>query len=265
MAKQDLPSFRYPPVVEVVMGVQFSPLGRLLAPYSGLFWQRVREHYPNCREQPPIVPQKEDLSGPAHQGTGSIGITATFVPDLPRLLFENTSGEWLIQLQKDRFLHNWRKSGELPYPRYPAVKDRFFQQYGIFQAFLDQNNLGPLELNQYELTYLNHIAPWNEGEAIGEIFPDFNWRRGARFLNSLPESLNLAITFTAPDQNSRLRMTARTALNREKQRIVVLDLTVRGYDEVSRLEQWFDSAREWIVQAFKDVTSEQCHQQWQAL
>ncbi|MFQ5734475.1 MAG: hypothetical protein ACE5KM_21275, partial [Planctomycetaceae bacterium] len=49
------------------------------------------------------------------------------IPDLPRVFFEDESGNWLIQIQRDRFLHNWRVStDESEYPRYPEVSRRFF-------------------------------------------------------------------------------------------------------------------------------------------
>ena len=42
----DLPDFGNPPVTEVVLGVQFGTLDRLLAPHLGLVWTEFRDQFP---------------------------------------------------------------------------------------------------------------------------------------------------------------------------------------------------------------------------
>jgi uncharacterized protein (TIGR04255 family) len=256
----DLPSFENPPVVEVVMGVQFQPLNSLQVPHFGRFWETVRPKYSECTEKPPIVSQIEDLGRPGALKDSSLQISQ--VPPIPRVWFECPSGEWLIQLQRDRFLHNWRSSGENPsYPRYPTVRDAFFTQWSNFRRFVADEKLGNISITQLDITYLNHIAPWNEDSDLGQVFPDFRWREGDRLLGK-PEACNISCAFALPDNNSRLRATIKPGIHQEKGSLLQFELTVRGLPADDDHEGWFDSGRRWIVTAFADLTSGQWHEKW---
>ncbi len=257
----DLPSFNRPPVVEVVMGVQFQPLKQLQAPYFGLFWQTVRAEYSSCSENPPITPQLEDLGSPG--GLSDTKFQFSQVPPLPRVFFEDPSGQWLIQLQRDRFLHNWRCGpGEGGYPRYPAVREKFFSQWSSFQQFVADNQLGDINVTQLEITYLNHVAPWSEESEVGDVFPDFRWRKGNRFLGK-PEACNISCAFTSSDSPSRLRATVRPGIHPTKGNLLLFELTVRGVAENDDFESWFDGGRRQIVTAFADLTSDEWHKKWE--
>ncbi len=258
------PSFSKPPVVEVVMGVQFQSLSGLKAPHLGLFWETVRSTYSECSENVPIAPQIEDLSRPAGLRDPQLQLSQT--PPLPRIFFECATGEWLIQLQQDRFLHNWRSPGSTAeYPRYPAVREKFFSQWSNFQRFVAENKLGEISLAQLEITYLNHIAPWSTGSHFGEVFPDFRWREGSRLLAE-PEACNISCAFTSSDSPSRLRATVRPGIHREKGNVLLFDLTVRGVPPQDHdLESWFEEGRRWIVTAFVDLTSDEWHKKWERI
>jgi hypothetical protein len=93
--------------------------------------------------------------------------------------------------------------------------------------------------------------------------PDFSWRKIDRFLPA-PEGNNWTTTFLLPNQDGRLYIEAATAVHTQtKESSLQLTLTVRGIDESGKLElmsEWFDTAREWIVRAFTDITSEHMQQ-----
>jgi uncharacterized protein (TIGR04255 family) len=248
------------------MGVQFDPLP-LLLPYVGLFWETVRSSYPCCSENPPIAPQLEDLSRDAPPGAGKVTLAFSEVPLLPRGFFVSEAGNWLIQLQRDRFLHNWRSiSAADEYPRYEVVKERFLSQWGNFRRFVAENKdaLGSIRLTQCEITYLNHIGPWSTESDLGDVFPDFQWRKGDRLL-AKPDFYSVSCAFTSSEKRSRLRATIKPGVHKERGAILLLDLTVRGDPENSEgegLETWFDEGRRWIVTAFADLTSEKWHRTW---
>ena len=154
----NLPSFDRPPVNEVVMGVQFGTLDGLLAPHVGKFWATVESEYPRCSDNPPIIAILENFEKPGAVMRLRHSFTLSPTPDLPRIFLEDASGQWLIQIQRDRFLHNWRVGeDESEYPRYPEVKRRFFEQWARFQQFVQQNELGTIQITQLEITYLNRI------------------------------------------------------------------------------------------------------------
>jgi uncharacterized protein (TIGR04255 family) len=251
-----LASYERPPVVEVVMGVQFQALSALLSPHTGLFWETIRDQYPKCREVATLVEQKEDFSG----NVQAIGLNiAVEEPQVPRLWFEDDNGEWLVQLQRDRFLHNWRLTSKRPYPRYKAVKPAFLVRWKQFLAFVRKHKLGTVVPNQYEITYLNHIGL--EEAPLGDMFPDFRWNGDGKTIRA-PDSTAISCVFTAPDRKRRLRTSIRPARHKERGSIIVFELTVRGFDNEVSLGNWFDAGREWIVTAFDEMTSSDAHKQW---
>lgn len=242
------------------MGVQFSPLTSFLTPHVGLFWQTIRDRYPTCKEQPTIASRIEDLSKPGAITGDAIFELSASAP-LPRVFFESPSGDWLIQLQRDRFLHNWRLVTPNLYPRYPAAKSAFFAEWTKFSAFIRENDLGKIEPIQFEITYLNHIFPWNDVQDIGEVFPDLRWSSENKTIPP-PETTTVSRSFVSKDKKSRLRTTMRPARHTTHGSVIVFELTVRGFDADSGMEEWFDRGRAWIVTAFAELTSREWHAKW---
>src|SRR5690606_23663769 len=142
----------------------------------------------------------------------SIGTT----PDLPRVFLVDETGQWLIQIQRDRFLHNWRVSrdGER-YPRFPAVRQRFFDQWSRFEEFVAKNSLGAIEINQLEITYLNQIPLVSA--KLFDAFPDLQWRSDHKLAH--PESMEASYTFRQPDVPKRLRATIKPTINEGRHEI----------------------------------------------
>lgn len=254
------PSYENPPVIEVVCGVLFKSIESLLAPHLGVVWERYKSEYPNCREVPPLTPVIERFDEPRE---------AQFIfsdkPPLPRIWFVHSEGRGIIQIQRDRFLHNWKKvRPEDEYPRYHNVIGMFKDRLGQFRSFLFDNKLGDIEPLQYEMTYVNHIPQgegWRTTREIGKIFPDYGIREdNQRFLQE-PEGINWNTTFILPDQAGRLHVKIRNGMSLEYNvPILMIELTVRGIGKDKSQEDmwaWFDLAREWIVRGFADLTSEE--------
>ena len=111
---------------------------------------------------------------------------------LTRTWFETSDGNGLIQVQRDRFLHNWKKERDIDvYPHYDYVIGNFRRCLEKFEAFLQENKLGSIDPVQYELTYINHVPQgegWSTFGDLGNVFPDFSWRSAKRFLPQ-PEAL----------------------------------------------------------------------------
>jgi hypothetical protein len=186
------------------------------------------------------------------------------MPPLPRIWFARADDNGIIQVQRDRFLHNWRKvRPEDAYPRYHNVIQMFKDRLSVFRSFLRENKFESIEPLQYEMTYINHI-PRGEGwvnlSEIGNIFPDFSFRLNeTRFLPE-PEGINCRTSFVLPEKVGRLHVVIRNARKRDTGRpVLLLELTVRGISSDKSPEGmnlWFDVAREWIVRGFADLTGE---------
>jgi uncharacterized protein (TIGR04255 family) len=133
---QSLPEYGNPPVDEVVCGVLFEPIIGFLLPHFGLLWEKFRQEYPRCQEVAPLMPVVESPEQLPPQE-----IVVSEIP-LPRVWFLHDDGR-IIQVQRDRFLHNWRKLQPAnEYPRYRKVFHMFQDHFSTFQNFLSENELG---------------------------------------------------------------------------------------------------------------------------
>lgn len=257
----DLPHFKKPPVIEVVCGVTFRELPGLLTPHLGRLWERYRKEYPKCLEMPPLAHVIE-LGPPEHQ---EIALPETL--PMTRVWLVHSEETGIIQIQRDRFLHNWKKVREQDeYPEYSKVIEMFGDRLATFEAFLEEGALGTVHPVQYEMTYVNHIPfdeVWSKLSEIGVVLPDFSWRPGTKRFLPTPELFNWRSSFLLPTSAGRLHVSARTGRrSTDQEPVLVLDLTARGFPkDASRpaMWAWFDLAHEWIVRGFADITGEQMH------
>lgn len=121
-----LPEFGDPPVVETVLGVEFTPLAKWGVPHFGMFWDRIRDQYDHFEVQPPLP-----------------SIIETFgereFPNQPQMLFLSSndvrcwfidaSDRTLLQVQNNRFTFNWRKSEGVVYPRDENIRPEFERRW----------------------------------------------------------------------------------------------------------------------------------------
>ena len=252
-----LPDFDNPPVNEVVFGIQFNKLSKLKAPHTGILWEKLgREIYPECQEMAPLSHMIERFDEPT---LPSSPITIEGSPPLPRVFFINATQDHLLQIQQDRFHQNWRKlKSDDKYPRHKKLYPKFLESWKLFSLFINELDMGALEPNQYELTYVNHI-PRGEGWVnvidIEKIFPEFQCKTKDRFLPE-PENVFWQKIFRLPNDTGRLYTSLRLAMSKEsKDQIMIFDLTARGFIP-NEMDEWFGIAHEWIVRGFADLTGQ---------
>jgi len=259
--RASLPKFKNPPVIEVVFGVQFKKLEDLKAPHIGLLWQFIDKNtYPSFDLKPELTHRTESFG---NQSSDAISAEMFNIPPLPRVLFINKDNHNLVQVQSDRFLQNWRKLGaEGKYPSYNRLFPEFLKSWSQYQTFVKKENLGEILVDQYELTYVNHIPVdvfHKEVSGINEIFPSFN-AMPCKFLPT-PENVEWRKTFKFPENMGRLHASLKQVVNIQTQKqLYSFDLTARGY--ASDLEMWFNNAHKWIVTGFDELTSEKIHDVW---
>lgn len=262
-----LPEYEQPPVVETLLGVQFTPLAQFSIPHFGLYWAKIREDYPNYQVQPPLGPVIEQF-GAGLFTQPKIGVELVPVPEV-RCWFMGKSDTMLTQVQRDRFIHNWRKvKAEDVYVRYDNIKPKFTEEWKRFCEFLEEADLGTPEVNQCEVTYVNHIemgAGWKSYGELNKVVASWSGSYSGSFLPG-PESVNIGARYVLPDKKGRLYIEMQPAIRQQDAReILQLNLTARGKPESSNLKdilEWLDLGHEWIVRGFTDYTTKEMHDFW---
>jgi uncharacterized protein (TIGR04255 family) len=257
-----LPEYERPPIEEVAIGVQFEPLAKMRAAHFGGFWLKIRDRYPNSEEQLPLDPQIEQEAPPVP----AFAIRTGLIP--LRCWFLDSTGNELIQLQRDRFLRNWRQiRGDEPYPRYSHLIERFKREWTGFLKFLDEESLGPPKVNQCELTYINHLEPgagWKDYSELAKVFTVLR-EPGGGFLPE-PELQSWESRYRFPEGKGRLHVQAVPVFRaRDFKLILSLTLTARGAPGANSAENifaWFDFAHEWVVRGFDQLTQSSMHHFW---
>ena len=266
-ANLPIPRFDRPPVYETVLGLQFNPLKGFSIPHYGLYWGVIRGDYPTYEVHPPLSPAVERF-GSELRKNAKAGIEIVPVPDI-RTWFLNSDGTILLQVQKDRFLQNWRKAQEGDvYPHYDQLKPKYLQEWRTFCRFLEDLGIERPDVNQCEVTYVNHIdvdlGPRRYGE-LQTVVSCWSGKSSGNFLSD-PESVSFNSRYLLPEGKGRLHVTLQPAIRRsDAKEILRLNLTVRGRpksSEANDIAEWLDLGHEWVVRSFADVTTEEMHKIW---
>jgi uncharacterized protein (TIGR04255 family) len=268
-AEHDLPDFDNPPLVETVLSAQFDKLAGMRSVHFGLFWQCVRDEFPNVEEHAPLPPVFEQSGDVAPQA-----VQLRFDPEerlsLPRLWLLNKSGSEIMQIQNDRFIKNWRKGPEnADYPHYtPVLKPAFERSFKDFSAFADEQGLGPIKITQCEVTYVSHIVSgegWARRDEIEKIFTFWKQPSADDLYPGKPEDFGCRIRFPifGPEKEwiGRLHVEVQPALHiAENKPMYAMNLTARGMYGTGI--EFFDIGRRWIVKSFEQLTTEHMHAIW---
>jgi uncharacterized protein (TIGR04255 family) len=262
------PYYLRPPVTEVVIGAQFRPLDALVTAHIGLYWNTIRNKFPGVEEHGPvdhiIERQGGDLPPPPP------GLTLLSKPELPRTWFIDRAGTHLIQVQRDRFIYNWRKQKPSDtYDRFTPIKRQFLGYWNTFRTFLNSQHLQTPTIDQCELTYVNQIdsgAGWNSMADWGQLFINCGWNPKSGFLKT-PEAVRWAMHFVLPNQAGRLRVEAIPAVIPPEGKLTIrFSLTARGAPsgaDTAATSRWYEVAHESIVRGFADIVTEKADKLWQ--
>lgn len=267
-----LPEFGSPPVVEVALSVQFDSITKLNTPQIGLLWQEFRNRFPRTEEHAQLETAIERFGVlPSPRGVPRFQLLPS--PPAPRCWFLNELGTELVQVQHDRFVHNWRKTEHNDtYPRYEHVKETFSSELHRFSEALLREGLGELRPNQCEVTYVNHIVSgeaWNSHGQLAEVITLFALHYADEF-QPQPEDCRLSARYVIPDRVGnpvgRLHVAVEPVYrSSDDAPMFALTLTARGRplsDGLGGALEFLDLGREWIVRTFASITTPQMHAVW---
>lgn len=261
-----LPSFRKPPIVEVVTAVAFRRLPLGVVPMGELVRDVFLEHFPKVEERPPHDPPIERF------GVVADGPQFAFhagPPPLPRLWLTNEGEDELIQLQADWFACNWRRvEPEAEYARWPSRRAAFVRWFQAFADHCESKGLGAPVPTQCEVTYLNQVSPGETWEKHGELHKVLNLISEPP--GEMVEQVRGAWQWPIPSDGApigRLHLSAEPAYRRaDDSPIFTVNLTARGAPATPDLDgmlAFFNEGRRRIVTTFADVTTAEIQEEWE--
>src|SRR5258708_5390321 len=247
------PDFGKPPVSEVLMSVEFLPLQNWRPPHAGLYWGCIDAEYPKTDVQFPIASERERF-GDEYWVNQKLRVELA-QPESARYWFIGADPTRLIQVQRDRFIINWRKVADAaPYPRYhKSIRPRFEKEWKQFRGFVSDKTLGAIEVQQCEITYVNDIEQgqgWNTFNDFGALFAPWVGTVKDSFLPPL-QSLKLNGSFEMPNQQGRLNFVVhhlRRGLNGKE--VIQVQLIARGKPkstEDADIMAWIDALPDWLA------------------
>ena len=193
-------------------------------------------------------------------------------PFSPRVLFVSADGCQLVQVQPDRFGHNWRKQlGQETYPRFDPIIAAYRKELGVFLDFLHDEQLGPWAPDLVELIYVNEFLA-GEAPALRDspthLFSHYSSNYSDDFL-TCPEDVRLMerhLIRSGGRSLGRLTVSLEPATRTEDRQVVyILTLAARGAPfspDVDGAFAFFDVAHEWIVRSFTSLTTPEMHERW---
>lgn len=249
------PKYTDPPLVEVLCGVAFDPLPALQEPQVALFWHEQAERYPSLAIRPPL----RELRLPGQPNTV---VLAQNRPPMGRFWLSKSGSPWLLQIQSNRVIVNWRKKvgqSEHAYGGFPKVYRRFTEDFGRFSDFLQRNGMTN-SIRGYEVQYFGHI-PYSERmpgpEHADVVFPWLNWQPTAHLQDMV--EFRWSSTFSPPELPGVVSVSANT-LPRSPIHggpAIAMDIQARGTPrEKQPVDDWFSMAHDHCVLAFMELTDQ---------
>jgi uncharacterized protein (TIGR04255 family) len=262
-----LPDFDAPPLTEVALSLQFQPIARFGFVDLGPLSDQFRPRFERVEYYPPLAPTFETFG--LRQGkapTLHINVGAGLA--LPRLWLIDKAGNELLQFQIDRFVHNWRKiEVNNVYPRYEQIRERFEAEVQRLTAFLTQRGLGALVPTQCEVTYVNTIGLSSSGDPTHKVLRAWAVTSGTHL--GEPEDVAIMARFviynTGNEPIGRIIAQSTPGLDSAGQPVIQFTIIGRGPPAQPTLEaalQFMDIARERVVWAFAELTTEEMHKLW---
>ena len=261
-----LPDFESPPLSEVALSVQFAPMQNYSSIHAYSVWQCFRDRFPNVSEQPELPPQFEVF-----------GATDGFRQEIrfemvnqfsPRYWFSSEDGTELIQFQKDRLVHNWRKlaRADNDYPRYERMAASYESDINALDQYALGQKWGRVIPNQVELTYVNEIA-------LGDSDQQKSASQYVKFLtfDAGHVPTNLLVKTSEMLRNAegnpfgRLHLTVATARRISGEALLRIELVGRGppsEESIMGAMKMLSSLREAIVMKFTSITTAEAHLAW---
>lgn len=267
MSSPVTPDFATPPVVELVLGAQFSPLTKLTAGHFGLFWQELGGEWAEPGDGTPIEDQFELFDRPKWDRPGGVELRLASVRLPGRFTVGHRGQDRLLQLQATRFHFNWRRRDGF-YPSYRKLIAEFEAMFERFAAFAAARGLGKVLVNQWELTYIDEFRQgeyWATPADWSAFLPGlFGSPRPADGL--VLEHRAAEWSYEIPPNRGRLHVAAQPGRSLDgRHPALLLQMTARGpvgKNGATTLRAGLDCGHDAAVGTFLRVTSDDVQNRW---
>lgn len=263
--------FVNPPIIELVLGAQFSPLTKFTTGHFGLFWNDLGKDWTEPGDGPLIEDQFELFDRPRWRAPIAVQLRLEPLRLPGRFTLGHKNKDRLLQIQASRFHLNWRKR-EGFYPSYKNLIAEFEAMFARFAGFAAQTGLGELDLNQWELTYIDAFPQaeyWNTPTdwatflpgLFGQLFPTDGLGIGL-------ENREAQWSYEIQPKRGRLHIAAGPGrVGEDKRDALLLQMTARGplgKGGAKTLREGLDLGHAAAVGAFLRVTSEEVKKCWRS-
>lgn len=242
------------------MGVQLSSPPNLSSVHSKDIWDLFKDEFPYPEDQMPMEPSFETFGGMPAQQTFEFGPP----PVHRRLWLVSEDQNHLLQVQRDRFILNWRKRPNgSEYPRFEKIISVFEKRLSQFETYYKEGFQNPFSINQAEISYHNliHVDEFKDVPQWLSFFDD----RG-RDVESFNSSFSTAIKDEAGRGFARLVCQVGTVFIPPKnEKAVKLILTFRGSPSGDSCEDalsFIKDGREMIMNRFVQLTTDEAKEKW---
>lgn len=242
--------FKKPPLNEVVCGLHFSGINWSVIDI-GLFFSKISSRFENVTSKPPLPAPNTPIPK----------LSMIDESEIPRVWYEGSDPSYLIQVQMDRFILNWRKDFGGEYPHFAKLYEKFKKEWGVYKKYCAGANRGTPSVKSFELTYINHLVKSEKISSpkdLAKYFKDLN------FLNDFNEQTTFGLDINSNLEEFPLRISWKGARTRDNRDIYILELRIlkeiSGEDE---LDINIKKANELLRKEFVLRTTEEAHKLWE--
>ena len=182
---------------------------------------------------------------------------------MPRAWYSTGESDYLIQVQKDRFLLNWRsiQNTDSQYPYFESFFEKFKKEWGKFESYISEKS-GNISLRHYELTYVNHLIKGKHWKYVSDLKRYFKY---LNFLDMFPKTnkLNLDINYLHKSFSIKSSIKEAVQNSEDNKEIFILNFSI--FEKIN-LENSFEDrmkkANEMLNEHFVSLTTDQAHEKW---
>ena len=243
--------FKKPPLKEVVFGVNIE-ISELSLVHFGLYWETIKEKFPTTIEN-----------------FGGLTLTGdeNYTPSFPAVWYLSSEENRLIRLTKDYFSYHCRCIKE-DYQHFENLFEEFLNEWNRLESWWLYFSQQQIKVKQYSLRYINIIdenSNWRDLEDNSKVFSLF--KQEIKTSLGLPETYLSEFRFELPDNFGELEISLETSqqeVSGLKKNFMIFYLSTFSKIMNGKFQKyWFDSAHDFIIQSFLDLTTEEAQNLWE--